>query len=109
MIEYWRSHYIRIPDKLIWFSFPILRPFARRIVRYTGYWHGWWAFRQFQKTVFFFYIKTLRKDEERCEICKDHLRRGGDLYHGGITVPDAISDPKPRTAYVCNLCYKIHA
>lgn len=46
--------------------------------------------------------------ENRCELCKGYLRRMGDKYYGGIDIFDTISRGKKRTAYVCNLCYRLH-
>jgi len=45
---------------------------------------------------------------EKCELCHGSLRRGGDMYYGGIEVKDTISGSRKRTAYVCNLCYQLH-
>lgn len=54
MKQYWRSHYIRIPDGLIKFLFPLLRPLAMPIWRRAW---GWWTMKQFKKSLFHVYIQ----------------------------------------------------
>ena len=52
-----------------------------------------------------FYLWLIGKN--RCELCKGYLRRHGDLSYGGIDIKDTIGGRITRTAYVCNLCYKL--
>lgn len=53
------------------------------------------------------YLKNLFKKKEKCEFCRQDLRRYGDTYYGGIDINDTIGGSKKRTVYLCNLCYTL--